>query len=34
MTHDIHPYEREQIMAMFKRGELKAIVTGKVLDEG
>jgi len=34
VTHDIHPYEREQIMAMFKRGELKAIVTGKVLDEG
>lgn len=34
VTHDIHPYEREQVMAMFRRGELKAAVTGKVLDEG
>lgn len=34
ITHDMSPYEREQIMAMFRRGEVKAIVTGKVLDEG
>nr|WP_287069653.1 DEAD/DEAH box helicase family protein [Pyrobaculum sp.] len=34
VTHDIYPQEREQIMAMFRRGELKALVTGKVLDEG
>jgi superfamily II DNA or RNA helicase len=34
VTHDISPQEREQVMAMFRRGELKAVVTGKVLDEG
>ncbi|AET32601.1 DEAD/DEAH box helicase [Pyrobaculum ferrireducens] len=34
VTHDIPPQEREQVMAMFRRGELKAVVTGKVLDEG
>ncbi|ABO07735.1 DEAD/DEAH box helicase [Pyrobaculum calidifontis] len=34
VTHDISPQEREQVMAMFRRGEVKAIVTGKVLDEG
>jgi superfamily II DNA or RNA helicase len=34
VTHDISPYEREQVMAAFRRGELKALVTGKVLDEG
>lgn len=34
LTHDIHPHEREQIMAMFRRGEFKTVVTGKVLDEG
>ncbi len=34
VTHDVNPREREQVMAMFKRGELRALVTGKVLDEG
>jgi superfamily II DNA or RNA helicase len=34
VTHDISPQEREQVMAMFRRGELKAVVTGRVLDEG
>jgi superfamily II DNA or RNA helicase len=34
VIHDISPYEREQVMAAFRRGELKALVTGKVLDEG
>jgi superfamily II DNA or RNA helicase len=34
VTHDISGHEREQIMAAFRRGELKALVTGKVLDEG
>jgi len=34
VTHDISSYEREHIMAAFRRGELKALVTGKVLDEG
>lgn len=34
VTHDISPQEREQIMAMFRRGDLRAVVTGKVLDEG
>ncbi|MFN3804179.1 MAG: DEAD/DEAH box helicase family protein [Pyrobaculum sp.] len=34
VTHDISPQEREQVMAMFRRGEIKAVVTGRVLDEG
>ncbi|ABL89048.1 DNA repair helicase RAD25 [Pyrobaculum islandicum DSM 4184] len=34
VTHDTSPYERELVMSAFRRGEFKAIVTGKVLDEG
>ncbi|ACB40119.1 DEAD/DEAH box helicase [Pyrobaculum neutrophilum] len=34
VAHDTTPYERELVMSAFRRGEFKAIVTGKVLDEG
>ncbi|MEZ0320023.1 MAG: DEAD/DEAH box helicase family protein [Pyrobaculum sp.] len=34
VTHDMHPQERDLVMSMFKRGEVRALVTGKVLDEG
>ncbi|MEM1597921.1 MAG: DEAD/DEAH box helicase family protein [Pyrobaculum sp.] len=34
VTHDMSPQERELVMSMFKRGEVRALVTGKVLDEG
>jgi DNA repair helicase RAD25 len=34
VTHDISSHEREQLMAAFRRGDVKALVTGKVLDEG
>ncbi len=34
VTYDTPKQERELVLAMFRRGEVKAIVTGKVLDEG
>lgn len=34
VTYDTPQREREIVFEMFKRGEVKAVVTGKVLDEG
>lgn len=34
VTYDVPDQERELVMDMFRRGEVKAVVTGKVLDEG
>lgn len=34
VTYDMPDQERELVMEMFRRGEVKALVTGKVLDEG
>ena len=34
VTYDTPDQERELVMEMFRRGEIRAIVTGKVLDEG
>jgi len=34
VTHETPKEEREAVMGMFRRGEVKAIVTGKVLEEG
>ncbi|MFB6490531.1 MAG: DEAD/DEAH box helicase family protein [Thermoproteus sp. AZ2] len=34
VTYDTPPQERELVFEMFRRGEVKAVVTGKVLDEG
>ncbi len=34
VTYDTPKQERELVLSMFRRGEVRAIVTGKVLDEG
>lgn len=34
VTYETPKEERESVMAMFRRGDVKAIVTGKVLEEG
>lgn len=34
VTYDVPDQERELVMDMFRRGEVRAVVTGKVLDEG
>ena len=34
VTYDTPDQERELVIEMFRRGEIRAIVTGKVLDEG
>lgn len=34
VTYDVPQQERDIIIDMFRRGEIKAVVTGKVLDEG
>ncbi|MGC8582167.1 MAG: DEAD/DEAH box helicase family protein [Thermoproteus sp.] len=34
VTYDMPDQERELVMEMFRRGEVRALVTGRVLDEG